>query len=140
MKIDSYSENETIDVGKMLGAEAKRGDIFCVAGDLSAGKTHLTKGFAQGLNIEEDIVSPTFTIVNQYNSGRIDFYHFDVYRLNNPNEIENIGYEDYFYGDGVCLIEWAEMIKEYVPENAIWINIKKDLKKGENYRMIEIEV
>ncbi len=139
MKIDSYSENETIEIGKMLGFEAKRGDVFCLVGEISAGKTHLTKGFAQGLLIEDEIVSPTFTIVNQYDTGRLNFYHFDVYRLENQEELENIGYEEYFYGDGVCLIEWPEMIKDYIPKDAIWVKIDKDITKGENYRIIDVE-
>ncbi len=139
MKLKSFSEQETKEIGLMLGMEARKGDVICLVGDLSAGKTHLTKGIAMGLKIEEEIVSPTFTIVNQYKSGRLPFNHFDVYRLENPSELENIGYEDYFYGDGVCVIEWAEMIKDYIPENAIWVNISKDLTKGENARIIEID-
>lgn len=140
MKIESFCENETIEIGKMLGQEAKKGDIFCLVGDISAGKTHLTKGFAEGLKIEESISSPTFNIVNTYDEGRLDFYHFDVYRLEDASEINNIGYEDYFFGDGVCLVEWAEMIKDYIPEDAIWIKMEKDLSKGEEYRLITIEV
>ncbi len=138
MQVVSLCEKDTEEVGKMLGCEARRGDVFCLVGDLSAGKTHFTKGFAEGLLIEDEIVSPTFSIVNTYSEGRIKFHHFDVYRLENQNELENIGYEDYFYGDGVCLIEWADMIKDYIPDTAIWITIKKDLSKGENYRDIEI--
>ncbi len=139
MILKSFSEQETIEIGLMIGMEAKKGDVICLVGDLSAGKTHLTKGIATGLQIEDEIVSPTFNIVNQYNSGRLPFNHFDVYRLENPSEIENIGYEDYFYGDGVCVIEWPEMIKDYIPEDAIWVNISKDLTKGENARIIEID-
>lgn len=139
MKIESYSEEETIEIGKMLGFEAKRGDIFCLVGDISAGKTHLAKGFSEGLLIEDTISSPTFTIVNTYDSGRMNFFHFDVYRLENPSELENIGYEEYFYSNGVCLIEWADMIKDYIPENAIWVTIEKDLEKGSDYRIVTIE-
>ncbi len=139
MKLKSFSEQETKEIGLMLGMEAKKGDVFCLVGDLSAGKTHLTKGIAMGLGIEDEIVSPTFTIVNQYDGGRLKFNHFDVYRLEDPKELENIGYEDYFYGDGVCVVEWAEMVKDYIPENAIWVNISKDLSKGENARIVEIE-
>lgn len=139
MKIESYSKEETIEIGKMLGFEAKRGDIFCLVGDISAGKTHLAKGFSEGLLIEDTISSPTFTIVNTYDSGRMNFFHFDVYRLEDPSELENIGYEEYFYSNGVCLIEWADMIKDYIPENAIWVTIEKDLEKGDDYRVVTIE-
>ncbi len=138
MIIPSYSEDDTKNVGFMLADNAKKGDIFCLVGDISAGKTHLTKGFASGLMIEDEIVSPTFTIVNSYDSGKLLFHHFDVYRLENPNELENIGFDDYIYGDGVCLIEWADMIEEYIPKDAIWINLSKDDAKGDNYRKIEI--
>lgn len=140
MEIESFSELETIEVGKMFGVEAKKGDIFCLVGDISAGKTHFTKGFAKGLLIEDNISSPTFTIVNKYDSGRLDFNHFDVYRLEDKDELINIGYEDYFYSDGVTLIEWADMIKDFIPEEAIWIKIEKNLEKGNDYRIITVEV
>lgn len=140
MEIESFSELETIEVGKMFGFEAKKGDIFCLVGDISAGKTHFTKGFAKGLLIEDNISSPTFTIVNKYDSGRLDFNHFDVYRLEDKDELINIGYEDYFYSDGVTLIEWADMIKDFIPEEAIWIKIEKNLEKGNDYRIITVEV
>ncbi len=139
MKLLSMTEDETKNIGAMLGSEAKKGDVICLTGDLSSGKTHLTKGIAIGLNIEEEIVSPTFSIVNTYESGRLKLHHFDVYRLDNPNEIENIGYEDYFFGEGVCVIEWPEMIKDYIPEDAIWVRMSKNLEKGESARNIEIE-
>ncbi len=139
MKLLSMTEEETKNIGVMLGAEARKGDIICLSGDLSAGKTHLTKGIAIGLQIEEEIISPTFSIVNSYDNGRLKLHHFDVYRLEDPSEIENIGYEDYFFGDGVCVIEWPEMIKDYIPKDAIWVNLSKNLEKGENARNIEIE-
>lgn len=139
MKIDSFTEEETISIGNMLGSEAKKGDVFCLVGEISAGKTHLTKGFAKGLLIEEEIVSPTFTIVNSYENGRIPFNHFDVYRIEQIEELENIGFDDYINSDSVCLIEWAEMIENAIPKDAIWVKISKDLEKGENYRVIEIE-
>lgn len=140
MIIDSFGEEETMNIGKMLGGKAKKGDVFCLVGEISAGKTHLTKGFAKGLLIQDDIISPTFTIVNSYESGKIPFHHFDVYRIENIEELENIGFYDYIDSDdNICLIEWAEMIESAIPNNAIWIKIGKDLTKGENYRFIEIE-
>ncbi len=139
MKLLSMTEEETKNIGAMLGAEARKGDVFCITGDLSAGKTHLTKGIAIGLGIEDEIISPTFSIVNTYDKGRLKLNHFDVYRLLEANEIENIGYEDYFYGDGVCVIEWPEMIKDYIPDNAIWVRMSKNLDKGDNARNIEID-
>lgn len=137
MIVESYSEEETLNIGSMIGQEVIKGDIFCLSGDLGVGKTIFTKGFALGLKIDEEITSPTFNIVNKY-LGLKTFYHFDVYRINSIEEMEDIGYEEYFFGDGVCLIEWAENINEIIPESAIKINIKKDLEKGESYRIIEI--
>ncbi len=139
MIIESFSSDDTKHAGLLIGTEAKRKDIFCLTGDLGAGKTMFSKGFAQGLLLENEITSPTFTIVNEYEGGRIPFYHFDVYRLKNSDELWDLGFEDYLYGNGVCLIEWADIVKEDIPENAIWICIKKDLTKGENYRIIEID-
>lgn len=137
MIVEAYNEEETFNIGSMIGQEVKKGDIFCLSGDLGVGKTVFTKGFAHGLKIEEEITSPTFNIVNTYD-GIKKFFHFDVYRINSIEEMENIGYEEYFYNSGVCLIEWAENIREIIPEDAIWINIKKDLDKGLDYRIIEI--
>lgn len=139
MIIESFCAEDTKQAGLLLGTEAKKKDIFCLVGDLGVGKTVFSKGFAEGLLIEDDITSPTFTIVNEYNEGRIPFYHFDVYRINNVSELDDVGYEEYFFGKGVCLVEWADAVKECIPDNAIWINIKKDLSKGEDYRIIEID-
>lgn len=130
--------DDTQKIGFELGSAAEEGSIFCLTGDLGVGKTVFSKGFAAGLAIKEHITSPTFTIVNEYTDGRLPFYHFDVYRLSCPDELYDIGYEDYFYGSGVCLVEWADAVKELIPDNAVWISIKKNLEKGEDYRIIEI--
>ncbi|MBR1737138.1 MAG: tRNA (adenosine(37)-N6)-threonylcarbamoyltransferase complex ATPase subunit type 1 TsaE [Firmicutes bacterium] len=134
-----FSAEETEKIGFDTGKNAKKGDIYCLSGDLGVGKTVFTKGFAKGLGIEEHITSPTFTIVNEYENGGNKFYHFDVYRINDIEEMYDIGYEEYFYGEGICLIEWAEMIEELIPENAVWIEIKKDIEKGLDYRIIEVK-
>ncbi len=134
---ETHSEEETLLIGKKIGETAKEGQIYCLNGDLGVGKTVFTKGFALGLDIDEHITSPTFTIVNEY-EGRLNFYHFDVYRIEDPEELYEIGYEEYFFGNGVCLVEWAELIKELLPDNIININITKDLEKGVNYRKIEV--
>lgn len=134
----SFSAEETKKIGKELGQDAKKGQIYCLIGDLGVGKTVFTKGFAEGLGIHEHITSPTFTIVNEYDTDKLRFNHFDVYRIDDPDEMYEIGYEEYFYNDGVCLIEWANLIEEIIPEEAIWINIEKDLDKGLDYRKITI--
>lgn len=139
MNYETFSFEETKKIGFELGQKAQKGDIYCLIGDLGVGKTIFSKGFAEGLGIDEHITSPTFTIINEYHNGRIPFYHFDVYRLTDPEELYDIGYEDYFYGDGVCLVEWANMIEDFVPKEAKWIYIKKCLEKGEDYRLIEIK-
>jgi len=136
IEIESMSAEDTFTYGKKLGEEAKKGDIFLLIGDLGVGKTVFTQGFASGLQIEEPISSPTFTIVQQYDDGRMPFYHFDVYRIGDIEEMEEISYQDYFYGDGVCLIEWANRIEELIPEYAQKIEITKDLDKGFDYRKI----
>lgn len=138
MKLESNSAEETFEIGKRLGKEAKAGDVFCLFGDLGVGKTVFTKGFAVGLEVTDTVNSPTFTIVQEY-KGRLSFYHFDVYRIEEPEEMEEIGYEDYFYGDGVCIIEWAGQIEELLPEEAVKIHISKELQKGTEYRLITIE-
>ena len=137
--LDSFSEEMTFEIGKKLGEKADKGEIICLEGDLGVGKTVFTKGFAEGLNIEENIDSPTFTIVQEYTEGRLPLYHFDVYRIGDISEMDEIGYEDYFFGEGVCLIEWASRIKELIPESAIRIIIEKDLSKGFEYRRVVVE-
>lgn len=138
MVIESFSDEQTREIAYEIGRNAKAGDVFCLNGELGAGKTVFAKGFAKGLGISDDVTSPTFTILNEY-SGRLEFYHFDIYRIDNVYEMENIGYEEYFYGSGVCLIEWADLIKELLPENVVNIIIAKGPEKGEDYRKITVE-
>ena len=136
---ETYSAKETAELGRRLGKEAKAGEVYTLIGDLGVGKTVFTKGIAEGLGITEPVNSPTFTIVQVYDTGRMPFYHFDVYRIGDIEEMEEIGYDDYFFGEGVCLIEWAELIEELIPEGAISITIEKDLEKGFDYRKITVE-
>ncbi len=136
--IESFSDKDTYNVGYELGKNAVKGQIYCLDGDLGVGKTVFTKGFAKGLGVDEDISSPTFTIVLEYHDGRVPFYHFDVYRISDAYEMDEIGYEEYFFGDGVCLIEWASIVDEIIPDNAVKIVIEKDLEKGFDYRNIKI--
>ncbi len=137
MRFESYSAEETYALGKKLGEEAKPGAVYCLSGDLGVGKTVFTKGFAVGLGVTDTVNSPTFTIVQVY-QGRMPFYHFDVYRIEEPEEMEEIGYEDYFYGEGACMIEWAELIEELIPADAVKVRISKDLQKGTDYRLITV--
>ena len=137
--VDSYSAGETFELGRQIGQRAKAGEVYTLIGDLGAGKTVLTQGVAAGLGIEEPVNSPTFTIVQMYEEGRLPFYHFDVYRIGDVEEMEEIGYEDCFYGEGVCLIEWANLVQEILPQSYWQITIEKDLGKGFDYRRITIE-
>lgn len=130
---------DTMSIGKQIGKLAGKGDIICLTGDLGTGKTHMSKGIAEGLGIDEHITSPTFNIVNEYHSGRLTLYHFDVYRVNDPDEIYAIGFDEYIFGEGVSLIEWANYIEELIPNEYLYINIKKMPEKGENFRKITIE-
>ena len=135
----SFSEKDTKKIGFLLAEQAKAGEINCLQGELGAGKTIFAKGFAQGLGINpEDVTSPTFTIVNEY-QGKLPFYHFDVYRIASLEGMEDTGYEDYFFGQGVCLVEWAELIEELLPQQVIWIKIQKEEKEGKDYRNIMVE-
>lgn len=136
--VQSYRENDTYQLGVSLGKQAKPGDILCLTGDLGTGKTALAKGIAAGLDIVEDIVSPTFTILHEY-SGRLPLYHFDVYRLEDGEALWDIGFEEYLDRGGVCLIEWADQISEHIPKEAQWLHIEKDLSKGTEYRKITIQ-
>ena len=133
------NEEETKKFGRELSEKLSPGSIIALTGDLGTGKTALTKAIAEGLGVKEMITSPTFNIVRQYDSGRLPLYHFDVYRIGDIEEMEEIGYEDYFYGEGLCMIEWAQLIEEIIPENARHITIEKDLTKGFDYRRITIE-
>lgn len=139
MIYETNSEKETYELGKRLGEKARAGEIVCLNGDLGVGKTVFTKGFAKGLQIKEEVNSPTFTIIQVYDDGRLPLYHFDVYRIGNPEEMYEIGFEDYFYGEGICLIEWSNLIEELIPENATQVVIEKDTPKGMNYRKITVE-
>ena len=139
MVYESESAKETFLLGRRIGQEAKPGQIYTLTGDLGTGKTVFTQGVADGLVITEPVNSPTFTIVQIYESGRLPFYHFDVYRIADVEEMEEIGYEDCFSGEGICLIEWAELIQEILPKDCISIRIEKDLSRGFDYRRITIE-
>ena len=138
MITETRSSKETYELGYNMGKNARAGDVYCLDGDLGVGKTVFTQGFAKGLGINEPINSPTFTIVQEYHDGRLPLYHFDVYRIGDITEMDEIGYEEYFYSEGVCLIEWGNLISEIMPENATYIKISKDLSKGFDYRKIEV--
>ena len=138
MVIETFDPKETYDLGVKMGEQARAGQVICLNGDLGVGKTVFTQGFAAGLGIAGPVNSPTFTIVQQYEDGRLPLYHFDVYRIGDVEEMDEIGYEDYFYGDGVCLIEWANLIEEILPEKYTEIRIEKDLEKGFDYRKITV--
>ena len=133
------SVEQTTELGIKLGKLLNSGDIVCLTGDLGTGKTHISKGIAQGLGISDNITSPTFTIVNEYDSGRLKLFHFDVYRVSDPDEIYAIGFDDYIFSDGVSLIEWANYIEEILPSEYLHIYIEKDLSQGEEYRKITIK-
>jgi len=137
--IETFCQEETFALGAQMGRQVKPGTVFALAGDLGVGKTVFTQGLARGLGIREPVSSPTFTILQIYEEGRLPFYHFDVYRIGGVEEMDEIGYEDYFYGDGVCLIEWADLIEEILPREACRIRIEKDLEKGFDYRKITLE-
>lgn len=136
--IETNSAEETFRLGEKLGHLAIPGQIYTLNGDLGVGKTVFTQGVASGLGIKEPVNSPTFTIVQEYEDGRMPFYHFDVYRIGDLEEMEEIGYDDYFFGNGICLIEWAELIQELLPETIISITIEKEPEKGFDYRKITI--
>ena len=135
---ETFSPKETEQLGQKIGESAKAGDLYTLTGDLGVGKTVFTQGVAKGLGIGEPINSPTFTIVQIYESGRMPFYHFDVYRIGDVEEMEEIGYEDYFYGEGFTIIEWGNLIEELLPSNRKEILIEKNIEKGFDYRRIVI--
>ena len=139
MIIETNSPEETFALGQKLGEQAKAGQIYTLNGDLGVGKTVFTQGIARGLGITEAVSSPTFTIVQTYDEGRIPFYHFDVYRIGDVEEMEEIGFDEYIFGEGVCLIEWANLIEEILPPHYQTVRIEKVLEKGFDYRMITIE-
>ena len=139
MILESFSMEDTFNIGRRLGEAAKAGDVYCLLGDLGTGKTVFSQGFAQGLGIKEAVSSPTFTIIQEYEDGRLPFYHFDVYRIEEIEEMDELGYEDYFYGEGVCLIEWSNLIEDILPPDPVVITIEKELEKGFDYRKITVE-
>ena len=135
---ESFSREDTLQIAYQIAQNAQPGQVYALIGDLGVGKTVFTKGFAEGLGIEEPVSSPTFTILQIYEEGRLPLYHFDVYRIEEPEEMEEVGFDDYVYGDGVCLIEWAGRIEEILPEETIWVRIEKDLAQGLDYRRITV--
>ena len=139
MVTETRSPEETYEVGRKIGLQARPGQVYTLTGDLGVGKTVFTQGVAAGLGITEPVSSPTFTIVQVYEEGRLPFYHFDVYRIGDIEEMEEIGYDDYFFGKGICLIEWAELIEEILPDDRISITIEKNLEQGFDYRRITVE-
>ena len=139
MVTETRSPEETYELGRKIGLQARPGQVYTLTGDLGVGKTVFTQGVAAGLGITEPVSSPTFTIVQVYEEGRLPFYHFDVYRIGDIEEMEEIGYVDYFFGKGICLIEWAELIEEILPDDRISITIEKNLEQGFDYRRITVE-
>ena len=139
MVIETRAAEETFALGEKIGRAAIPGQIYTLTGDLGVGKTVFTLGVAAGLDITEPVSSPTFTIIQVYEEGRLPFYHFDVYRIGDIEEMEEIGYDDYFFGEGICLIEWADLIEEILPDHLIRVTIEKDLEQGFDYRRITIE-
>ena len=137
-EIETGTPEETFDLGFKLGQEAEAGQVYCLEGDLGVGKTVFAQGFAKGLGIAEAVNRPTFTILQSYEEGRLPFYHFDVYRIADVEEMDEIGYEDCFYGDGVSLVEGPGRIREIIPENAVWISIEKYVERGFDYRRITV--
>lgn len=138
MVLEANSEKDTYELGVETGRKAKPGDVFCLTGDLGTGKTVFTAGLAKGLEIETPVCSPTFTILQTYEEGRLPLYHFDVYRIADPDEMFEIGFDDYAFGEGVCIIEWGELIEEILPEKTRFITIEKDPSKGFDYRRITV--
>lgn len=138
MIYESYKPEDTFAIGEKIGREAEQGMLCTLTGDLGVGKTVLTQGIAKGLGIKEYVNSPTFTIVQVYESGRLPLYHLDVYRIGDTEEMDEIGYEDYFYGDGLCIVEWADLIEDLIPKKHMQITIEKDLEKGFDYRRISV--
>ena len=139
MVTETRSPEETYELGRKIGLQARPGQVYTLTGDLGVGKTVFTQGVAAGLGITEPVSSPTFTMVQVYEEGRLPFYHFDVYRIGDIEEMEEIGYDDYFFGKGICLIEWAELIEEILPDDRISITIEKNLEQGFDYRRITVE-
>ncbi len=136
---ESFSAEETYEYARTLALKASAGDVYCLSGDLGVGKTVFAKGFGAGLGVDEAMSSPTFTILQEYTEGRLPLYHFDVYRVGDVDEMEETGFYEYAGGEGVVLIEWAELIRDIISDNAVWITIEKDVSKGFDYRRIICE-
>lgn len=136
---ETHSAQETFELGQRMGRKAISGEVYALIGDLGVGKTAFGQGIASGLGITGPVSSPTFTILQIYEEGRLPFYHFDVYRIGSVEEMEEIGYEDCFYGQGVSLVEWADLVEEILPERYCRITIEKELEKGFDYRKITVE-
>ena len=137
--IETISADETLQCAREIAEKALPGQVYALIGDLGAGKTVFAQGFARGLGVTDYVNSPTFTILQIYEEGRMPFYHFDVYRIEEPEEMEEVGFDDYICGDGVCLIEWAGRIRDLMPEDTIVVTIEKDLNRGPDYRRITID-
>ena len=135
---ESFSREDTYNFAKALGEKAEPGQVFCLSGDLGVGKTVFAQGFGAGVGVTEPMSSPTFTILQEYTEGRLPLYHYDVYRISDVDELEETGFYEYVGGDGVALIEWAELVREEIPKTATWIKIEKDVEKGFDYRRITI--
>ena len=139
LEFESHDAEETAALGERIGKEARPGEVYTLIGDLGVGKTVFTQGFAKGLGIQDHVNSPTFTILQIYEEGRLPFYHFDVYRISDPSEMDEIGFEEYVFGQGVSMIEWANLIEEILPEKHVQVTIEKDLSKGFDFRKITVE-
>ncbi len=138
MVYETHGPEETADLARSLAEQCLPGEVYCLDGDLGVGKTLFSQGFAKGLGITEPVSSPTFTIIQIYEEGRLPLYHFDVYRIGDVSEMDEIGYEEYFFGEGVCLVEWAQLVEEIIPDNARHVLIEKDVSRGVDYRRITI--
>lgn len=136
---ESFKPEDTFDIARTIAEGAKPGNVYCLLGDLGVGKTLFSQGFAKGIGVQDYVNSPTFTIVQEYEDGRMPLYHFDVYRIEDPEEMEEVGFTDMVYGDGVCLIEWADRIRDILPEHYTKITICKELERGFDYRRICVE-
>ncbi|MBQ8955749.1 MAG: tRNA (adenosine(37)-N6)-threonylcarbamoyltransferase complex ATPase subunit type 1 TsaE [Lachnospiraceae bacterium] len=136
--IETRGPEETYNIALSIGREAAPGAVIALTGNLGIGKTVFAKGIAAGLGIKDHVSSPTYTIVQQYDGGRLPMYHFDVYRIGDITEMDETGYEDFFYGDGVTVVEWADIVRDIMPDDTCWIRIKGNPDKGYEYRRIVI--